>query len=177
MVRIWYMADPVENQFVENYASQPAEFLTAEQLKQRTRVSCLQVEVNEAKQDEILNAIPDAQKCNYRDVIEVCPEKMGDNFDAKLKIFFTNTCMQMMKIAVERGDLIVLPAGIYHRFTTDERKSIKAMRLFVGEPVWTPHNRDEDGDKEPARKYYLEHSPESGSLWILTNGAKAMKSK
>jgi hypothetical protein len=46
---------------------------------------------------------------------------------------------------MEAGDMIVLPAGMYHRFTLDEANYLKAMRLFVGDPVWTPHNRESEG--------------------------------
>nr|XP_006112112.2 1,2-dihydroxy-3-keto-5-methylthiopentene dioxygenase [Pelodiscus sinensis] len=59
-----------------------------------------------------------------------------------------------IRIFMEKGDMITLPAGIYHRFTLDENNYVKAMRLFVGEPVWTAYNRP--ADHFPARGQYVQ---------------------
>ncbi|MBW03587.1 1,2-dihydroxy-3-keto-5-methylthiopentene dioxygenase, partial [Eschrichtius robustus] len=59
-----------------------------------------------------------------------------------------------IRIFMEKGDMITLPAGIYHRFTLDEKNYVKAMRLFVGDPVWTAYNRP--ADHFEARGQYLE---------------------
>jgi len=60
-----------------------------------------------------------------------------------------------IRIAMSKGDMIILPAGIYHRFTLDSSNYIKACRLFVGEPVWTPHNRSGETDGMEARSGYV----------------------
>ncbi|KAJ6258621.1 1,2-dihydroxy-3-keto-5-methylthiopentene dioxygenase [Drechslerella dactyloides] len=128
-----------------------------------------------------------------RDVITVSPDAMGDIYESKVKMFFDEHLHEdeeiryildgsgffdvragtpgtveerWVRIAMEAGDLIILPAGIYHRFTTDTKNYIKAMRLFKDEPKWTALNRSPEVDANPFRQEYvhtaLKHPSASG---------------
>ncbi len=46
-----------------------------------------------------------------------------------------------MQITVERGDLIVVPEGRYHRFFLTAARSIRCVRLFKDPSGWVPHYR------------------------------------
>ncbi|CAN0019280.1 unnamed protein product, partial [Ectocarpus sp. 13 AM-2016] len=125
--------------------------------------------------DPALEKIRQDRGYSYQDIITVSPDKLA-NYEDKIKSFFeehmhtdeeiryvlegsasvgTVRCKDEVPLFWEAsgGDMITLPAGIYHRFTLDDTNYIKAMRLFVGEPVWTPLNRPQDD--HPIRKDYL----------------------
>ena len=46
-----------------------------------------------------------------------------------------------MRVAVERSDLIVVPAKRYHRFMLTDSRSIRCVRLFKDQAGWVPHYR------------------------------------
>lgn len=128
--------------------------------------------------EQAIDLVAKERSYKNRDVINVSKAGLGDQYEAKLKIFFDEHLHEdeeiryildgagyfdvrepqkdeWIRINVTQGDLLVVPAGIYHRFTLDENNYIKAMRLFKEEPKWTPHNRSEATDVNPYRVDYL----------------------
>lgn len=61
---------------------------------------------------------------------------------------------EWIRFRVEKGDMIVLPPGMYHRFTLDTHNYIKALLLFTETPtridVMRPY-----GDELQVRKDYV----------------------
>lgn len=102
-----------------------------------------------------MDAIAKDRHYNHRDEITISPTAMGEIYDSKVKAFFNehlhedeeiryilegsgffdvrNEGDDWIRLWIHEGDLICLPAGIYHRFTTDEKD--------VSEPRHSPSKR------------------------------------
>lgn len=125
--------------------------------------------------NEALEKIKKERGYNYWDVATVA-RGMMDDYDAKIKHFFTEHLHadeeirfvlegggyfdirdydeKWIRFRIQKGDLIVLPPGMYHRFTLDTENYVKAVRLFIGLPCWTQHQRP--ADDMQAREVYIQ---------------------
>jgi 1,2-dihydroxy-3-keto-5-methylthiopentene dioxygenase len=163
MVRAWYLDN--ENETVTT--------------KQLDSLGVVNWHLNADDYEQDLQKIEKERDYGHRSIVNISRETMP-NLDEMLDKFFQEHLHEFeeirfildgsgyfdvrdknerwIRILCEKGDLIVLPAGIYHRFTLDDNKYTKAMRLFVNsqkEPIWTPVNRDAKSDDLQCRKEYV----------------------
>ncbi|XP_056640349.1 acireductone dioxygenase [Diorhabda sublineata] len=176
MVRAWYMDnDTSSDQRLEHHKS-PPEFVNIDDLFKISGVEYFKLNIDTLNTDGVLDQIKKQRGYNYEDEI-ICSEKCLENYEEKLKIFYSEHLHtdeeirlvvegsgyfdvrdkndNWIRIEVIPGDLLILPKGIYHRFTLDAKNFIRARRFFVGEPIWTPYNRPCD-DME-CRKMYVDN--------------------
>ncbi|EDW40999.1 GM25222 [Drosophila sechellia] len=174
MVQVWYMDTEETDQRLEHHRNPPA-YLELEDLYQKTGINA-----DEYQSDNTLTELRAKRGYTYDDEI-TCSEKCLPDYANKLKAFFTEHLHtdeeirlildgsgyfdvrdnedNWLRIKVVKGDLIIIPAGIYHRFTLDTNNFIRTRRYFVGEPVWAPHNRP--ADDMDCRKSYIKHQSEN----------------
>ncbi|KAF5092839.1 hypothetical protein D0Z03_002671 [Geotrichum reessii] len=146
--------------------------LTAEQLKE---VGVLYYHCEDI---ESVNKIAEERNYVSRDVIQITPEKLGgpEAYAEKLRTFYAEHLHEdeeiryildgegyfdvrekndrWVRCLLEVGDLLILPAGIYHRFTLTNKDFVKALRLFKEQPRWIAINRP-IADDNPYRNEYL----------------------
>lgn len=128
-----------------------------------------------------LNAIAKERGYKNRDQVILNLDSFGgdvDAFNSKMKTFYTEHYHEdeeiryivdgegyfdvrakdekWIRAQLSPNDLLVLPAGIYHRFTLSSNlREITAIRLFKDEPKWEAINRD-SGRVSDARTEYVQ---------------------
>ncbi len=170
MVSAWYMSDVGAgiDQGKENRLD-PDQPVSVDDLKAKSGVEVIQLDKNDFA--EGMDKIKSERGYDYEDCIEVDSSSNADT----LKRFFTEHIHadeevrfveggcgyfdvrdagdRWIRVRCEPGDLIVLPAGIYHRFTLDTNNFVMVRRLFKGAPVWTPYNRPDADDMRERKEY------------------------
>ncbi|CAN6307923.1 unnamed protein product [Urochloa humidicola] len=138
VIQAWYMDISEEDQRLPHHR-EPKEFIPLDKLSELGILSW-RLNADDWEKDENLKKIREARGYSYMDICDVCPEKLP-NYEAKIKNFFEEHlhtdeeiryCLegsgyfdvrdqndQWIRIAVKKGGMIVLPAGMYHRFTLD----------------------------------------------------------
>ncbi|GAA5872126.1 hypothetical protein JCM8547_003814 [Rhodosporidiobolus lusitaniae] len=114
-----------------------------------------------------------------RDEINVSKAGLGEVYEEKLKGFFKehlhedeeiryildgegyfdvrdSAQSRWIRVAMQKGDLLIMPAGAYHRFSLSSSDYIKAARLFQDEPKWVPHDKAPELEHNEHRIAYLQ---------------------
>jgi 1,2-dihydroxy-3-keto-5-methylthiopentene dioxygenase len=113
------------------------------------------IETEGFEKNEFLNKIKAVRGYNFEEVLTVSPEKLP-NYEANTKKFFLEHLHDneeirfiidgvgyedvrdfdghWIRIEIKKGVLIVLPPGMYHRFTLDENLFLKALLLYQTTP-------------------------------------------
>ncbi|KAG2050237.1 Acireductone dioxygenase [Suillus hirtellus] len=132
----------------------------------------------EGKYEQEIAAVAKERSYRNHDIVSISKEGLGDEFETKIKSFYhehmhedeeiryilegtgffdvrEQSSESWIRCHMGAGDLLVLPAGIYHRFTLDMGNRVRTMRLFKDEPKWIAHNRGDQTDANPYRLEYL----------------------
>ncbi|XP_078397822.1 acireductone dioxygenase [Cetorhinus maximus] len=169
----WYMDGSAGDQR-QPHQRQPNQAVTRKELEQ-FGILYWKLDADKYENDPELQKIRKERNYSWMDIVNIHKDTMP-NYEEKIRSFFQEHIHldeeiryildgsgyfdvrdkddKWIRIAMKKGDMITLPAGIYHRFTLDENNYVKTMRLFVGEPVWTPYYRP--ADEFEARKKYLQ---------------------
>jgi len=176
MVQAWMINEDFKGDQREDHKYSPNREVSLTRLSD-LGVCYWRIDCDDWEKSEMLAKIRKDRGYKNHDIVNITRETLP-NYDEKLKIFFSEHLHEdeeiryvldgtgyfdvrdeddkWIRIAVEKGDMIVLPAGMYHRFTLDTKNYIKALRLFQDAPKWVALNRDGSLAKLEARQKYLD---------------------
>lgn len=201
MVQAWYYDETEEDQRTPHRKT-PNQPVSLQRLRD---LGILYWRVEGGIESTKLARVRAERRYNNFDLVEIHPDKLP-NYDAKIKMFFEEHLHEdeeiryvlngsgyfdcrddddkWIRIFVEQHDMIVLPAGMYHRFTLDTKNYISVMRLFQDEPRWIAHNRSAESEAKPSRGAFLESRKQvleklkgghkNGKSIVIADGAPAL---
>uniref|UniRef100_A0A915BIU0 Acireductone dioxygenase n=1 Tax=Parascaris univalens TaxID=6257 RepID=A0A915BIU0_PARUN len=174
MVRAWLMCQPVKDQSAPCNCDPPIDVSSDELLKLGILTQYIPV-----VDGDLIDKICAERGYKYRDELIISREKTP-NYDEEIRKYFEEhmhieeevryildgSCYfdvrncedKWIRIAVEPGDTIILPAGIFHRFTPDHRDYIHLLRLFKEQQGSFVYNRNEMAKAANVREQYLNDS-------------------
>ncbi|MEM9488686.1 MAG: cupin domain-containing protein [Myxococcota bacterium] len=98
-------------------------------------------------QEDVIALSPDTPKLD-----ELCAKFLDEHHHEEDEVRFVlggagifdirSTDDRWMRVVVEAGDLIVVPANRHHRFMLTDDKAIRCVRLFKDKSGWVPHYRN-----------------------------------
>ncbi|KAF8265880.1 Acireductone dioxygenase [Lactarius quietus] len=114
--------------------------------------------------EPVIDKMANEQGWDNREIMDVTKEGLGDRFEEMLDKYFTehvhddpevryilsgsgywdvreDLTDRWIRVQVLPGDFIIIPVGIYHRFTLDEFNEVKALRLTKVRSEVLPDNR------------------------------------
>lgn len=185
MTEAWLMTDAIEDQREENRRS-PNVPVSLEELSE---IGIFTRKLNPATMLVSQNGEPSEvdkimATMGYKNRDEVCcaPGKLPD-YENKIKMFFKehihedeeirliadgtgyfdfrNAGDEWIRVKVTAGDFIVVPAGMYHRFTMDVSDYTHAIRLFSDMPRWIAIDRpcEDNAFRQEYEKHFITEPP------------------
>ncbi|KAI9586811.1 hypothetical protein GQX74_002658 [Glossina fuscipes] len=151
MVEAWFMDGETSDQRLQHHCN-PPEYINMDELFKKTGVEYFQINADDYENDNVLQELRKKRNYSYEDEI-TCSEKCLPDYANKLISFFIehlhtdeeirlvldgsgyfdvrDAQEKWIRVAVTKGDLIIIPAGIYHRFTLDVNKRTLIFRKFA----------------------------------------------
>ncbi|XP_025938402.1 1,2-dihydroxy-3-keto-5-methylthiopentene dioxygenase isoform X4 [Apteryx rowi] len=155
MVEAWYMDESPADQRAP-HRLQPNRAVALQQLRE-LGVRYRKLDADNYETDPCLKEIRKAENYSWMDIITIQKDKLP-NYEEKIKTFYEEHLHlddeiryildgsgyfdvrdkddKWIRISMEKGDMITLPAGIYHRFTLDENTTAKGL---TSDLYATPH--------------------------------------
>ncbi|XP_052190116.1 acireductone dioxygenase 2-like [Diospyros lotus] len=152
-IQAWYIDDNTEDYRLPHHVN-PPKYVTPEELRELGVLNWT-LDADNYENDEEYKKVYAAQGYTYSDIVEVSPEVLP-NYEETLKSWFeertghedkTRFCIagsgyfdvkdregKWIRIWQKKGGLIVMTAGVTHRYTLDTDNYHKVIRLFDKKP-------------------------------------------